>query len=375
MSTTKQLVLHYDWQLSGAFPDVPLNPNVNIAELQQLEHENDKPVFITLPIAKDNLVATDGFKYTAPVNDAIMRALQTEGITGNMGHISPEERNSKYPMPVGIWVGAMKDADGVTWAKAYVRDAGFKEFVRQLKATNSTISTSIYASYDQSTVKFDAAGNWEIDPSSLSLEHLDFAPPKRAALQFERQFAITNHMDSNGEEQDMDKATILAQMTVDEVPENVRQAIIDGLKKDREDDSKLAQMQTELNDRETVISQMRTQLENSTGELYEMRVDARISEAIQVEDDSLIDYVKTKVLAQMSKVKPEERTVEAIDAAIVSVTEQETYKGLATAIVAQMSGGKVVGTQGKPVTTDDKQTLRDKAVDFNENMFARAIRG
>lgn len=370
MESDGALLIQFDWKLKGAYPDVPLNESVDETELRQLDNlSSDEAVFLTLPLGRVGMKAKDGFVYTEGFINKLLQHMTSQATAGNMGHVAAEDRASKFPMPVSLWVGAAKDETGMLWGKAYLRDAEFRNYVKQTKAANGSIATSVYGTYDPSTANYKLDGSYEIDPSTFKLESVDFAPPARAALQFNRQMAITSHMESN----EMTKEELLSQLTADEVPTELREQIISQFKEAEGEETVLAQLTAENAEKDKVIGQLTAALAETNKTALTAHMDARLTEAIKVdnEEGSLREMVRDRVVSHISAdMKPED-----VEKLITEVTETASYKALAQMIVVAKAGGKVSvqggdnnapgKTPGEIAEENAAQTLSAMGINFN----------
>jgi hypothetical protein len=367
MSADGNLLLHMDWKLAGAFPDVPINKDVNVDALKAIDNTPDgDEVFLTLPLMQMGMKAKDGFMYTDQFCKQIMSQMQNQGVSANMGHVAMQDRNSAFPMPKALWVGAMQDANGMVWGKAYMRDPEFKTLIKQMKATNSEMATSIYGTYDPSTMSFKNDGSYEIDPSTFNLESVDFAPPARAALQFKRGApALTSHMESG--ENEMTKEELLAQMTVDDVPAEMRDAIIAQFKEGLDTEAVMAQMRDELTSAKAENERLASALAETAKTAVLSQFEIKLTEVVKADTDegALKEIIRGRVLSHLSsETKPED-----IDTLINEAVDAPVYKSLATIVVAQMAGGKIVSQGGD--TTAQVKTKGQLAEESLDEIKAR----
>lgn len=356
------LLSHFNWKLSGPYPEVPLNDGVTLEEIQQIDTD---PVFLTLPLMKSGMIAKEGFIYTDEFVKKVMSDMKAQGVSANMGHVPAEERNSSFPMPKALWVGAMQDAEGMLWGKSWLRDAEFKGLVKQMKIANSELATSIYGTYDPSKARFNADGTYEVSPSAFKLESIDFAPPARAALQFKRGApALTTHMDGENE---MTKEELLAQMTLEDVPTELSEAIIAQFQSTQNTEATLAQMRDELTTVKSENERLTTVLAETAKTAVLSQFEAKLGEAIEAdtEEGALKEIIRGKVLSHLSAdTKPED-----IDTLISEAVDTPVYKSLATIVVAQMAGGKIISQGGDK--TGGSKTAGQLAEENLENTLAR----
>lgn len=251
-----ELVLEYSvGEFRGGFPDVPIADGVNMDELRALDSD---PVFITLPVVpKVGAVSKNGLLYDEALVNSIETQINTKRPGGRFGHLKEDERDTAYPIPEGMWLGAKREGDTL-WAKAYVHGAA-REHVKRLKAVGGSIATSIYGKgqYEQTEKK----GVRRL--VNFSLESLDFAPPERAALGYAAAPIVTSEMEQ--ENPDMDRNQIIAELTVGDIPAAIREQIV-------------AEFRTQVQDRDTVIATLKEQVVEFQRQKFETAVDAKVAE-------------------------------------------------------------------------------------------------
>ncbi len=353
MTDVKKLVTHFEWDMSGRFPDVPMRGNIDLAELTK---DDPNPTYVTLPIAQIGKSTEDGFLYTEEFVKFMERSIMSAAQTAHMGHIPKEDRETLFPVPDAFWVGAVLEGDKL-WAKAYVADPKVANYARQLKAANGTLATSIYGTYDTDAMQMVKGGKWSVKPEGFSLEHIDFAPPQRAALRVDGQrMQITNHMKGTK----MNKQQFIAQLQPSDLPPALREEV------EKPHKELIAQLKDEVASTKEALAQFASKFDEMSSEIFNGRVSETIRSTVKTNDESLFDYVKTKALAQLKK----DSSVEEIKAAVDGVVESETYTKLATAVLAQLSGGKPftsVNSAGNEKTSADNvmEKLDDIKAKYN----------
>ncbi len=309
----RQLVTHFDHIFRGQFPDVPTNENVSQEEILQIDPD---PVFITLPFAKRDAVASDGFKYTQAFNARLESQIKTDGITGYLGHATNKGffDGGELPLPVIHWVGSMEDGNGTAWAKGLVVDPSLKQQVKLMKATGSKIGTSIIAAFDPSTIIYHDDGSWEIDPNTVDFHHLDMVPPKMAALEMERPFDITAHSKKIENEENEEKE--IKVMELNDIPQEL-----------------MTQITSPLDEKAKILQSKVAELEN---ELLSSRLEKIIRKSLTIQSTSLYNYVYAKLelaIHTKSNINLEETLEE--------IMSSEDYKEIAEAVVQSKSGGSL----------------------------------
>lgn len=166
-----QIIFESTHTLSGYVPKVPLAENVNLDDLTTGDPD---PVFLTLPVGQVGAQSRNGRRYSDTNIRAILDAVNTRKVDGIKGHLRDEERAYRFDIPSLIWVGAVQEADGMVWAKAYVlQSAGdVREYVKIAKKVGKPIGTSIYG-----TATIDGE-----EVRDLEIEQIDLAHPSRVGV-------------------------------------------------------------------------------------------------------------------------------------------------------------------------------------------------
>ncbi len=348
----EKLISHYISAVSGAFPEIATKEGINTKEL---EEEFSKPTYLTVPIAVINGVADDGFKYTREFVEHLQRKILSDTITGHMGHMSDKERETAFPVPVAMWVGA-ELVDDKLWAKAFITDEQVAQHIRQLKKVGGTIATSIYGPFD--AIIRNGDGTYTTTPEHFHLEHIDLAPPQRAALDIPgRKMKVTAHMEGTKEKQKMDKKTFLAQMKVEEIPETLLKSI----KEPQEE--VISQLKNKLEEATGVLSQMKDTINTQAKLLFEYKVKELVGAALPLQDEGLADYVETKVLSHFTA----EAKLEDIQAKVTEIVESPTFVNLSQSVVMAQMGGKVRTTVKG---TENTKTSADLVEEDLDNILA-----
>lgn len=163
-------------EFQGSFPEVPVFKDVDIQELTDGEA---KPVFVTLPIGKANVMSGNRRYY----DEAFLQELERQVIAGKpiglMGHLSSEQRSFAMPAEAVHWVGTMR-------VKEYLLGKGFlppgesRSRLQRYRATGSKIATSIDANGEG--VWDETLQGHRMVAASLRLNQIDIAPADRAGI-------------------------------------------------------------------------------------------------------------------------------------------------------------------------------------------------
>jgi hypothetical protein len=134
-------------KFEGAYPDVPISSDIDFEGLVQPDREaGEDPFFITLLLGYESQVSRNQRRYvgdTAP--KAIYNAINSRRITGQLGHTAEDRQAWEFKIPCLHWVGALIDAQGQVWGKAYVPRTAMelREYYRIQARTNATVGTSL----------------------------------------------------------------------------------------------------------------------------------------------------------------------------------------------------------------------------------------
>jgi len=187
----------------GKVEDVPIADGVDMEEIRR---SDPNAMFVTLPIAEIGAISNNGLLYDESLVNSIVAQINADRPGGILGHVPDEERSTSFPLPAGLWVGAML-AGETLWAKSYVPPGAAREYMGNLKKVGGQIATSIYGKG-----KFERVRDGVRRLTNFKLESLDFAPPGRAALGMGAIPHVTAEMDSEQEPIMADKAQVIAEL-------------------------------------------------------------------------------------------------------------------------------------------------------------------
>jgi len=347
-------------EFRGNYPTIAPDPKV---DLSALTSGDDAPFFVTLPVGEVGKVSSNGLHY----DDALVKAIQEQvvGRGGIMGHIKTEERDTAFPIEDVDWVGVARQG-GILWGKGYIPPGAAREYIRRLKARGGQLATSIYGPYEEKETLPD--GTYHI--RGLRLESLDLAPADRAALKLGGQFAITAQMEQ--QETDLEdtmsltKEQVLAELTVEDIPEALRDQIIEGVKASATAEKQLAELKQQIADKDAIIGTLQDQLKAKQAAEFEASLDAKVAELVnwQVEGDeakgkvaAFRRTVRTNILSELG----EERDAEKLEEAAKVVWEG--IKPLAEMIRDALAGppARVSGKVRDRHKIDDSPEARKRA--------------
>ena len=322
-------------QFRGSFPDVPIAAGVDMAALKALDAE---PVFVTLPIVPEvGAVSTNGLLYDEALVNSIAEQINAKRPAGMFGHLKDSDRDSAFPLPEALWVGAQRDGNTL-WGKAYIRPGAARDYVRHLKAVGGEIATSIYGKGKPEAVR---TGVRRLNP--FRLESLDFAPPERAALQQGALPQVTAEMSTSAavipaaeQDSDMDREQIIAELTANDIPKPVREQLVA--------EAILPHVAQLATIRETLGLDAEADLAAVIAEMQRKAVE-EAQAAVQRHIDELVSEIKIEsvraIVAELVQAR-KPQTLEDADAAYAAVKESASVKRLLTAQVREMTGPPAV---------------------------------
>jgi SAM-dependent methyltransferase len=351
-SDASEMILR-DYRVSefrGAFPSVETDQRVDLAALTT---GDESPFFVTLPIARVGETSANGLLYDEELVKAIEAQLVGKG--GIMGHIEEEKRATEFPVEDVDWVGIARVGD-TTWGKAYIPPGAVREYVRRLKARGGRLATSIYGPYD----KREALGDGTYRLAGLRLEQLDLAPADRAALKLGGQFGITAQMeiadlenpdksDNHQEDDEMEKSQVIAELTASEIPQTLRDQIIQEFKEKDDAEKRVTELEKERDAFKKKAEDAQKLVDEKLAHEFDASLDAKVAELTKewkVEGDEAKKKVDAFKLSLRDKIVSElgdGRTAEKLDAAATAAWEAlkpiaETVRDALAGPPARISG-------------------------------------
>lgn len=348
-------------EFRGNYPDVPIEQSV----LDGIKELDANPFYAVLPIVPEvGAVSNNGLLYDEELVSSIEKQVNESKPGGIFGHLKEEDRATSFPLPSGMWVGAKREGNTL-WGKVYVPNGPAREHIRTLKAIGGQIATSIYGKG-----KFEKVRDGVRRLSNFKLESLDFAPPSRAALGMGAVPHVTSEMEQEQQELDMDKAQVIAELTVDEVPAKLREAIIAEASKQDETQETIAELTNTVAAKEQVIAELTQTVEEMRRERVTSAIDAQVAEltAWQTADDEgkaklakLRDLLKAQIVTRLGADYKTERVAEIAQAA------WEDIKPIAEMVRDALAGppaivnGKVATGNGLPKLEDTPENRQAAA--------------
>ncbi len=209
------VITEMNQSFSGGNFEVPLAPGIDLDQL--LDGDTD-PLFVTIDALSDTISGNQR-RWTTDELHNVAKQVMAKKPDGYQGHLKPEERSSKAPDAVTIWLGAKvanHDGKNRLFIKGYVlpKSSQFKDYLRRAKAAGKNVAVSVYG---QALEKWnETLKAFEI--SNFALESIDWARPGSEGVPNSGYLKLAAEMDE-GESREMNKEDALKQATVSEMQE------------------------------------------------------------------------------------------------------------------------------------------------------------
>jgi 2'-5' RNA ligase len=319
-------------EFKGSYPQIANYPEVNVAELTAGDAD---PMFVILPVAEDDTTSGNGRFYSREFVAELAKQMKDKRPIANLGHLSDDERATKFPLPAAHWIGAIQQGK-VLWGKAYIPPGEVREMVRRMKASSAKLATSIYGT---GNVEWDTKrGAWAVSADSFILESIDFAPAERAGVSSLARVPETVKEMAEDKPVTVDKNQVISELTAADVkllPDVVRQTII----------SELAEVKivAELRgifgaeaDLVKVIGEMRQTIEEQRKAALDGAIVAEVSKQVMGEATVITDRIKA---LRQTVVELVQRPSDAagVEAAVKSVVERAHIQSqIKDAVITEM---------------------------------------
>lgn len=311
-------------ELRGAYPDIPLPENMR-TEL------GDNALFVTLPIGRVGARSRNGRTYTREAVQAMVDAVNQTKPEGRWGHLRDDERSTRYDPPAIRWLAAMMDGQGVAWAKGLPLTAEAREHFRVAKIAGAKVGTSVYG-----------FGKMDGDRVvAFELETIDLADPNRVGIpDTAAEPMLTTEM----------KDEDLMEITLNDVPESVRQQIIEQAT-NQQNGARIQEIEGQnrtLTEQVTTLTNERNAARGEVSRLLVTYAEARIAESVQLEPVRLLVARMVGIREKDgSKTIEGASTVAELDAAITAVLSDESVKAFNKEAVSEMLGPDHKPSNGK----------------------------
>lgn len=354
----------------GNFPRIE---NAEGVDLQALGELDGDPLFVTLPVVPQvGTVSKNGLLYDDALLATIETQIQEKRPGANFGHVPKEKRDTAFPKPDALWVGAQRIGDTL-WGKAYVPPGAARDYIKALRAVGGAIATSINGSG-----RFEKVSKGVHRLLDFELDTLDFAPPARAALGGGGTTPVlTTEMDDSQTEMETimpTKEEVIAELTAADVPASVRAVIVDEAEAHVASEAQVAELQTQVSDRDgqivdltAAVATMRTaefvrSLDGQIAELADWKVQG---EEAQKKLDAFRRTLRSRIVAELGDETDEEKVAELVQ------TVWGELKPLAETIRDALAGppaivgGKSTRTGGKKVLDESPEAVEAALRKFN----------
>lgn len=309
--------------------DVPVDKEL----IAQLSEGDKNPMFVTIEVINEG-VSRNGRAYDKDTIESLAEQINSNKPDGYYGHLTDEERKTKFPEPQTIWIGAKTSEVGGKlrlFAKGYVLPEAktLRSYLKKAKVAGKNIAVSVYG---LAQVVKDTTRNVLL-VKSMSLESIDWARPGSEGVLNMGLFSVTSEMtedNSNIEENKgatMKREDVIKTATVDELkefnPAVIGEMVTDAVvATEAEFDSVVSEM-TEvkttlgLTEDQSAVDTIKEMSSKLTG--YEL--DEQLRE--KVESPTARKVVKQLVISEMSAGL-------SVEEAVGKVLESETGKAVVT---------------------------------------------
>lgn len=190
--------------------DVPFAQGVNIDEITK---DDPDPLFVTIE-ALNPQISGNGRHWTEESLYDVAKQVNTKRPDGYMGHLKEEDRPSKSPEAMTIWLGAVvSEVAGKKrlFVKGYVLPYAtkLKQYLRKAQAAGKQVAVSVYG---QAREVLNKAIN-AYDVKDFVLESIDWARPGSQGIATAGAVSLTQEM----EEGEMKKADFMKALTLDQL--------------------------------------------------------------------------------------------------------------------------------------------------------------
>lgn len=363
---TEEIIREYHVSaFRGKVEDVPIADGVDVEAIRRRDAD---AVFVSLPIAEIGAISDNGLLYDEALVDSIAEQINTRRPGGIFGHLKDEDRKTSFPLPAGLWIGA-KLFGQTLWAKSYIPPSAAREYVLNLKEVGGELATSIYGKG-----KYEKVRDGVRRLTNFKLESLDFAPPSRAALGLGAIPHVTAEMtNQEGEEMTVDKAQVIAELTVADIPASIRDAIVAEATKQDETQATIAELTSTVTAKDQLISELNKQVDGFRLEGLNRLIDTQIAEltAWNVTDEegktalqTLRDLFRNQIVTRLGDKQDAGRVAEIAQAAWVDLKPIAEMVRDRLAGPAAIVNGKVRdGYAGAVPKLEDTPENRAKALD------------
>lgn len=276
-------------------------------DLQKLIDGDSDPMFVLVRVLAET-VSANGNSWNKDVIRDVAAQIMEKTPDGYLGHLSDDERATKFPDPQTLWIGARVESDPSTGklslvAKGYVLpDSKIRTYLKKAVAANKEVSVSVYGRANRVFNKFKKY----YDIQAFDLESIDWARPGSQGVANANLLAIT--------QETMKREEIIASATLDEIKENnpdlvqeiqesVKGEIVSEMKNEaKEAKNALKEITDELGEKPLErVAEMRNDFEAVSGRLADTVIDTQLSQ--RVSNETARKLIRKTVVGEMSKVE------------------------------------------------------------------------
>lgn len=342
-------------EFSGSYPTVKIFEDVDIAALTAGDDDPDGG-FVTLKIAKDNSTSDKNMFYSSEWVKELQKWVHEMRPIGIQGHLSDEERSTKFPNPNVYWVGTAKVGDTL-WGKAYVPIGETRDMIRRTRAIRGKIATSIYG---KGHMTWDANHKrWNMLPNLSLLEQIDLAPATRVGipelavvpiLSKELKEMADNAPPQLEDESPMDKMQVIQEMTAADVkflPEAVVNAIttpaVEAVQTQIAEIAKSLKVEPEaIKEKVKTLLEMEVKFAKAEEDRIKTLITSTVAEMVAPDAKTLTDGIldaREMVVELVTAREPKDD--DAVKATVKEVTESESVQRRIKVLTTSEMGGNL----------------------------------
>ena len=297
-----------------------INVPVDGQLIAQLSEGDKDPMFVTIEVINEG-TSRNGRTYDKDTIYSLAEQINAKKPDGYYGHLTDDERSTKYPEPQTIWISAtVKEVEGKLrlFAKGYVLPEAKKlrSYLKKAKVAGKNVAVSIYGM--AKVLKDKASDNVLV--KSMSLESIDWARPGSEGVPNMGIFSIASEMTDNSNKKQgvksMDKKEVLKSATFEDIseanPELVTEMVADITAKTEDAYNEVLSEITNIknalgiddsSNSIEVINEMRVKLN-------EFEIDSQLQQ--KVEQPSARKVLKGLVVAEMNNGKDVESSIDVV---------------------------------------------------------------
>lgn len=204
-----------EMRADGADDLVPVSPEL----LRGVAEGDSDPMFVTMNIATEG-TSKNGRYYSRETIQSMADQINAEVTDGHNGHLSDQERATKRPDPVALWLGARvieKNGKAHLYAKGYVmpEEHKLRSYLRKAKAIGKNVAVSVFgkaekAVYDRQRKAYNLV--------NFVLQSIDFARSKSEGIPNDGTLILASEMVNEiEEEQTMKREEVIKSLKAEEL--------------------------------------------------------------------------------------------------------------------------------------------------------------